>query len=523
MSFIVNPYAFDVNNLIGPNTGLHLDFGNLAAMLVEGDIPVTQVSTDGNSVGCIYDQSVNGLILRNSTSGERPVLGSDGTRNSFITFDGTNDRIPILSSLSFFNTFWQTVPKGTMLFWIKFNGGDGSAQRIIDNNDGTTTNPGMQIFKDASNKIVARAGDGTIRWTVTSSTSITVASGWTGVIVSVNGVGSGGSAAGRLILINSSGTVLESTSFDVAAGTAVNAQTNFMLGSRLNTPNLFLNASISCIICENFPVSDSLINQFKIYNPPRSTTEFAPIVQYLFDMNNNAYIFRNDAGTILCNDGDPVRVVRSNITGNFNTIGGFGALRRNIFNLVGDSVVPTFQTNVLNGKSALLFDGVDDELNFLSTCFEELGGKWTFFLVVENLDSTFGSHFLSGNNYVVVTGSAYSGASPPTTVNPYAVVHPNPAGTQVHTNLINPGTDGPRVMAFRRDRSNLAAWNGAKTKTTSTSSSLFSINNMGEAHSGPGADWNAHGYVFYFKKYNGVMSDSAVEAEIDRLNSEYGL
>jgi hypothetical protein len=29
--------------------------------------------------------------------------------------------------------------------------------------------------------------------------------------------------------------------------------------------------------------------------------------------------------------------------------------------------------------------------------------------------------------------------------------------------------------------------------------------------------------MFYFSKYNGVMSDAQVESEIDRLNAKFGL
>lgn len=522
MSFIINPYAHDVNQLIGPNTAFHLATHHLKSMMVEGDIPVTDVAANGDAVGTIYEQSVNGLILRNSTANQRPLLGSDGTRTSYLTWDGSNDLQVILSSLSFFNTFWQTVPKGTILIWFKMNGGNGTTQYILNSSGTLTTQPGIQVFRTNTNKILARAGDGTIRWTVTSTADVTTAEGWVGMIISVNGVGSGGSAAGRFILMDSAGSIFEDKTFDVAAGTAINAFTIMWIGARSDS-SLFLNGSISTIIVENFPISDNVIDQFKNYNPARTSAEFTPIVQYLFDMNNNAFIFNNTAGTVQAADNDPVRVIRSNIVGNLNIINDFGALRRNLSNLISSGTSPTFQTNVINGRSAILFDGTDDNLDFLNTCFEELGGKWTFFMVAENQDTTFGSHFLKGNNYVVLTGSGYAGENPPTTVNPYCVVHPNPAGTQIHTNTIDPGVDGPKVVAFRRNGSALAGWNGDKVKTTSTSSSLFSVSDMGEFHSGVGADWWAHGYMIYFKKYNGVLTDAEVEAEIDRLNAEYGL
>lgn len=531
MSFIINPYAHDAQALIGPNTGSVLATHHLKTMMQEGPVPVTDVAADGDPVSLIYDQTINSLIARQETDANRPVLGSDGTRNSFLTFDGTNDNLIVLSSISFFNVFWQAVPKGTILIWFKMNGGDGTSQFLMSNTD-LITDAGLQIFRsNVGNTIIVRGGDGDavsggtdLSWTYTSTETVTVASGWRGLIVSINGTGA---SAGRFILMNSSGTILEDATFAVLAGTTVNAQSDLYIGARADaggSPDVFLNGSISTIIVENFPVSDSLIEQFRNYNPARITTEFTPILQSLNDMNNTAFMFSNTAGTTPAVNNDPVRVIRNTVVGNFNITVSGSALRRQLFNTVSSATSPVLKTNVLNGKSALLFDGVDDNLNFLVPFFEEKGGKWTAFFVVQNLDATFGSHFLRGSNpthgnYFVVTGSSYVGGLS----SPYAVIHPNPAGTQIGVELKNLGVDDAKVMAFRRNGSALAGWNGDKVKATDTSSSPFSIQNMGIGFATLGTDWNADGYVFYMSKYNGVMTDTQVEAEIDRLNFEYGL
>lgn len=517
---IINPYSFDANTLIGPNTGLNLATHHLTTMMQEGDIPVTAVTADSDPVGTIYDQTINGLILRQPTAADRPILGSDGTRTSYLRFDGTSDRISILTSISFFNTFWQAVPKGTILIWFKMNGGDGASQQIIGCIGSATTNPGMQILRANTNKIVARGGDGTLRWTVTSTDDITTADGWVGMIVSINGVGA---SAGRFILMDSGGTIFNDQTFTVAAGSVVNANHDLYIGSRAAN-DLYFNGDLSALIVENFPVSDPLIEQFRNYNPARITTEFTPIAQWLLDMNNSAFIFSDVSLTTPVVADDIVRGMRQQIIGNFNITPAFGALRRQMTSAASGTSAQ-YKTNIINGKSALLFTSGD---NYTVTgvpteIFEERGGKWTFFAVVSNTDTTFGSHIFSGNNYVVLTGSGYAGETPPTTVNPYAVVHPDPVGTSVHTNTKGAGVDGFKVMAFRRDLTNLAAWNGNKTKTTSTSSSRFSVTEMGSAHPGVGNDWNMTGYIAYFKKFNGVMTDAEVEAEIDRLNAEYGL
>lgn len=526
---LLNPYAFDVNQLIGPNTGMVLATHKLKSMMVEQSVPLTEVASDGDAVALVYDQTINGMIIRQDTAANRPILGSDGTRNSYLTFDGTNDNLPIRSSLSFFNTFHDVVPKGTFLIWFKMNGGDATTVFLISNTD-LTTDGGFQLFRNASNVLIVRAGDGDpvsggadLSWTYTSTATVVTADGWRGMIVSINGTGA---SAGRFILMDSSLSILEDQTFTVAAGTTVNAQTLTYIGARADsagTVDLFLNGDISCIIVENFPVTDSLIDQFKNYNPPKDSTEFVPILQSLVDVNNSAYIFSDAAGTVPVVADDPVRLVRNNIIGNFNTTPTFGALRRNM-STASAGVSPLFRTNILNGFPALEFDGSDDNFDLLNVLFEERGGKWTFFMVVENQDATNGSHIMRGvntatGNYIVVTGSSYVGGL----TSPYVALHPDPVGTSVGIEGKGTGADGPKLFALRRHGTALAAWNGNKTKATDTSSSPFSVEDIGLAFAAIGATWNYDGYLFYFAKYNGVMSDAEVEAEIDRLNLKYNI
>lgn len=524
MSFI-NPYAFDTNDLIGPNTTLNLSFDLTKSMLVEGDLPVTEVASDGDSVGCVYDQTINGLILRQGTSANRPVYGSDGTRNNFLTFDGTNDSLPILTSLSFFNTLWQAVPKGSILMWFKMNGGDNVSQFIFNNTDIAVAgnDAGFQIIRGSTNLLAARAtsdfsGAG-LKWTYATTATVTVASGWRGMIVSVNGTGA---SAGRFILMDSAGTILEDNTFSVTAGATVNAQTNAVIGIRANANDFPFNGSISSIIVENFPVTDKLIDQFKNHNPPRNTTsEFTPLLQYLMDMNNSAFIFSDAAGSIPATNGDTVRVIRSSVIGNFNLIGGAGSLRR-IWASASAGTSAIYRTNQINGHATIEFDGTDDNYTMTAvsgTFFEELAGKNTLFIVMKNDDAVFGSHPFSGNNYITLTGSTYRAPG----LSPDSVIHPDPAGTQTGQICENTGVDDYKIIAYRRNGSTLNAWNADKLKATDTSSSRLSFTNMGVAHPSLAPDWNMDGHIAYVAKYNGVMTDAEVEAEIDRLKARFGL
>lgn len=73
--------------------------------------------------------------------------------------------------------------------WLKFNGGDGSAQYIMNADIGNTRRP--EIFKDTSNKVEISyrrpAGDGVYTQRLQATTAITAASGWKHVLWSFNG------------------------------------------------------------------------------------------------------------------------------------------------------------------------------------------------------------------------------------------------------------------------------------------------------------------------------------------------
>jgi hypothetical protein len=511
MSFIIDPYTHG-DGLIGPNTGLNLATHKLKSMMVEHSIGLTEVASDGDAVGLMYDQTVNGMILRQDTAANRPILGSDGTRNSYLTFDGTNDNLPILSSLSFFNALHDVVPRGTILIWFKVNGGDGT-DMMITTNTNLTTDPGFSILRTSTNVLRVRAGDGTIRWTYTTAATVVAADGWRGLIVSINGTGA---SAGRFILMNSAGTILEDQTFAVAAGAIINAVGITYIGARdaAGTLGLFFNGSISALIAVNFPVSDKLIDEFRNYNPVKDTTDFAPITQWTIDINNGIYLFNDALGTVQASANDPIRIIRNSIIGNFTTTFAFGALRRLMLSS-SSGVSPILRANILNGFPALEFDGTDDDIDFLHGFFDENGGKWTAFFVTENQDAALGSHLMRGNGYLRQTAAAFGTARVQLFVDGLA--------TNLTITLKNSGSNGPKVFAIRRSGSAFAGWNGDKTKTTQTSSARFSIDDMGLRHASAGAGWEFDGYMFYFSKYIGVMSDAQVESEIDRLNAKFAL
>lgn len=480
-------------------------------------IPTADVTVNGDAVQLAYDLSSNTRFLNQPTADFRPLFGGDATRNSFITLDGVNDYMTFGGTQKFFNNFHSTAPSFCWYGWIKVNGGDGTTQRIFDSTDGATTNIGIQFLRPSTNKITIRACRGVFNdfvWTVTSATSVLAATGWVAYTLSITGTGTN---TGEFRLYNSSLTLLETTLFNVAAtGTASNATTSLVLGSRL-TPDLFANASFSDFRIRNVPLTSAFIAELlNKMNPARRTNNFTPYRHVYIDFNNSDYIFSNTPPTTPAINNDPIRYIRNNIQGNF------GGLARDLTS-ASSGTSPTWQTNIINGFACAQWDGIDDNFDLETTLFGEQGGKWTMFFVMRNDDATYGSHFMSGNNYIVLTGSNYAGANPPTTTNPYSVLHPDPVGTQVSTNTKNPGIDDFKVIAYRRNLATLDAWNGNKTKSTDTSNSRMSLIDMGVNHAGPGVNFHMQGYVAYLDVYRGLLSDAQVEHIIDLINTRFGL
>jgi hypothetical protein len=338
------------------------------------------------------------------------------------------------------------------------------------------------------------------------------------MMVSVNGTGA---SAGRLVLMDSSGTIFNDQTFTVSAGTAVNSEFNMLIGARPTSSvnrDIFLNGAISSIIVENFPITDALIDQFKLHNPVRTSEEFTPIVQYLMDPDNNQLFFNNSAGTVVCSDGEVVRVARGQIAGNLSTV--YSSLRRQ-WASASDATSPLYQTNVINGHAALQFDGVDDNLSLTgmpTIMFEEQGGKNTFFIVLSNNDNSLGSQFLSGNNYMTLTGKDYPTGS---LTKPYFVVHTNVVGDQTAGEGVPAGVDGWQIIAYRRDGITMDSWNTDGVKSAAdTATAAFWVENMGTPFT---VGWEFNGYMAYMIKYNGLLTDTEVEDKIDELKQRFGL
>jgi hypothetical protein len=500
------------------NVVFHFNTSKRATMFQEGGgaagVPLTPVTADGQTVGCIYDISNNAMIARNVISNGLPVLGSDATRNSYLQFDGTNDRLVVQVGTSAFSPMNGSNPVYSLMFWVKFNGGDAAFQRVLSTNDGGGTNTGFDVTRDSGNKLIFRVttSAGTL-YSVTSTTNVNVAAGWIGVVVTVNGAGTN---AGTLYLYNSSGTLIETTQFNTASSSGAAHNSSLYLAGRPAGIQWF-NGCMSNIYMINTVATSTEIANYIASNEPQNDVEFTPVVHTLYDMNDNNFIFSDAGGTTPVTNNDEVRYIKNNDVSNF------GYLGRGLTG--GSGTSPVWKTNTANGRATIEYTS-GKNLTFERTFFEELGGKATVFFVVKNTDATFGSHIVSGDNlsvtgdYVVVTGSSYASGSLP---NPYAVLHPNPSGgTAISTELKNPGVDDYKVFAFSRNGENLAAYNGLYEKNTSTSSNPFSASVMGRDNFAS-SDWDMTGNIAYVKKYSGILTDAQIRYIIWQLNLMFNL
>lgn len=485
-----------------------------------GNIPNEAITTDGDTVGTMYDQGVNALIIRNSSGIEDlPTLDSDGDRNSFLTFDGTDDVLVVQSTLGFFKPIHGSNPVYTLMFWVKFNAKDAGTHCVMNTGIGSG-GVGLQVTRNTSNKLLFQAinGSGTY-YTYTSTSNFTVADGWRGVILTCSGAGVG---LGRVIIFNSALTEIEDATFNTnGTSSAANESSGLWIGWRpaLTATQQFA-GSIGDLILKPIAVTDQIIEAFRTYNPPRTSAEFSPRLQLIYDFNDINYMYTDAAGTTPTSDEARVRLVKNKKATNF------GTMSNGLINSVSDATSPTFESSVINGLGGLDFDGTDDNLDFQQLFFNEVGGKWTVFTIVQNRDDTNGSHFYSGSgttsgDYGTITGANYS---VPGIGLPRMVHHALPAGgNSLGIEGAYQGVNNVELVAVRRNLTAFKAWNMDKVTATNTIEQIMTMTRMGQdAFSGDNLWW-MDGFVIYIEKYNGVLSDLQIEARIDELNEKYNL
>lgn len=496
------PADFD-DNLV-----LWLESSKLSTLLKENGstgTPVTNVTTDGDTVGSIYDLGYHGLFMRAEADVRRPLLGSDSEQNSYLSFDGSDDYIKVLNSQQYFRNFHNATPVFSIFTLVRMGASTDSSTRVlIGSNSGTGVNAGVYITRTSTNKIQVfiSSGSGTI-CNHTTTASLTVSSGWTPIFIELNGPGTG---KGRIII----GSTTET--FNVTAGATANALADLYIGS-LNNNTAYFKGDIARVVILNRVLTADDITNLRAYNPSKSTNRFS-VLQWDIDFDAETRIFSDVAGTTQITNGGSIRNIQHNQTSIF------GPLNR-LLTSASAGVSPVWNDSDLNGKATGSWDGVDDNLDFGVSITQERAGKWTEFVVFKNDDSDVGSNFLKGTSgYQVVTGTNYTSNEDENNGNPYFLLHTSQGGGIPPPNSLKNGGEGWNVICYRRDGSTWTSWSGLKVKKEGTDSGIHEILDMGEQFN---PNFWTDGKWARLIKYTGNLSDSQVEAKIDELMALYNI
>lgn len=462
-------------------------------------IQLTDCDADGETLGSMYDGGINCLMLSAINDASRPVLQS-GAGGSYIDFDGTNHLMRFSISKKLFIGVNAVNPILSILITVHFDA-DGTNVSLIDSNDGSASAAGFFIQRlGATNRVQTIAYGGGIMWNFTSTPTITAASGKTTIILTINGVGTG---TGSLkIGANAAQT------FNVAAGNATESSTECFVGARAQTNDRKLNGGLYDLTIVNKVVSAGEITSYQALSLPRHSTRFLK-QSWSYDMNDSTKIWADTAKTTPITNGTAVRVIQNQIQPSFGS-----ALKDLISPSAGES--PLWREANINSLSSIEYDGSNDDLVF-NCGTPDNGGRWTLVFIAKNDDATNGSHVFFGIQYVVITGSNYSGNSSKNGV-AYTTLHTG-GGNSGFVDTVNTN-DGTNVFVITRNKNTFTIWNGNKQSSVQVDTNAFSISRIGKEFL---AGWWLDGLVAYAEYYADVMPDKMIEDLIDSLNAEYAI
>lgn len=499
--------AQDLVTYYGDDLVYFLDPANLNTMFKENatnSTPVTHVSADADAIGLIYDRGYHGFYATAESDATRPTLGSDATQLSYINFTlSPASRFRIINTASYLRTFHLAGSTWTIATRIKMGSStDGVANVLLASHTGTTANFGLRLVRGSDNKVsiwIVYGSAGNSRVNYNSTKTIIEADGWVDLIVYANGT------SGTMII----GSTTESFSL-TAAGSSSNATSDMYVGSTTFGAANLKGGMGYLIILNRIPTADEITN-LKSYNPSRNSSNWV-VNTTEYNFNNSARGWADLAKTTPITNGVAVRVWEPEIASIF------GPLNRDLTS-ASAGTSPIWNTSLQNGKAGLTYDGVNDNLGFSSALFNERGGTGVLTVIAKNTRANLGSHFLSGSNYLVGTGSTY-----PSGVlgvgNTYFTVHPAGGSGGIGPNLFKNLVESTNIMIARRNGSDWAEWTGRKVKTTISDPNLFIANNSGTEFI---VGWQLQGNVFKIKLESGIKTDTEIEAYIDLENTAYGM
>lgn len=310
-----NPKTFTEEASPLGDSGLQLwvDFTNTkTAWQQEDNAPaaVDYADADTEPVGQIYDTSPNVFIMGSASSTRRPLLGSGGGRNSFVTWDNTpDDSYRIQNSTNKFNFIHATNPVYSIALWIKM-GTDGTLEYFLGNNNNTTSQFGFRMVRFTSNVCTLEVsyGAGGVNRMINFGTvfTLTVADGWKLIVATVNGTG----AATGTYYKADAGSIIATETFAVGAtGSTSDASNNLFFGSSVTPGNYLNSASVACYGIWNRVLSVAEIDILRAWNPERRSIPFLRVHSF-YDLNDITTIY-SDAGVTQITDEGLIHRIKS--------------------------------------------------------------------------------------------------------------------------------------------------------------------------------------------------------------------
>lgn len=502
--------AQDLVTYYGDDLVYFLDPANLNTMFKENatnSTPVTHVSADADAIGLIYDRGYHGFFATAQSDATRPTLGSDATVNSFLTFNGIDQRLTVPNSQKYLKPFHQTASQAFgIMFWVKINAADGVQAIIMDSNNFTSTaNNGITIVRFTNNRIgcfVNYSSGGNYKIAV--SHPLVASDGWQPVIMYSSGNGTN-------TFHIQVGNQAETLGNVGAVGNAGDATSNIFFGCNTSNASFGSFSLGSFLILNRVPTAQEIAD-FKLFNPVRNTNNWI-VNTTKYNFNNSARGWADTGKTVPITNGVAIRAWEPEDA----TI--FGPLNRDL-TTASAGVSPIWTTNLQNGKAGLVFDGTDDEIVIGSALFREVGGCGVLLSVFQNIRPELGSHLYTsglGTPYHVITGSTYpSGAFG--VGETYFVTHTSSGATAGA--LLKNKVEGVNVIVEKRNGSTWDSCSGAKVHASATAAGQFSPTRLGAESI---AGWQLKGNLFKTEFYSGIKTTAQIDSMVDAENTSYNI
>lgn len=523
---VTNPNSLQASCVVTVDVAyvFRLRFWKLKTMLQEqySGTPVTDVNSDGESIGTIYDYGRAAYVGGTNTSA-RPTLGSDATQANWVSFGSAGGFV--FSQKAYFAGFNAVTPVYSVLMKVKITGGNLTNRPFFLNlgANGTvtaSTDIGLHWRLSSNNRfrIFSYKANATNIYDYSPATTFTSADGWITFIVTINGTGA---SAGTIRIKNESGSVDLTETFTVNAGVAsvptdalrIGSFANFAFGSEIQVLNRV--------------VTSGEITAFKSYNPARDTN-FDWIRTHDFNPQNVSYFYSDTGGTTQAVNNDGVALAL------FDNPTLFGDYKKE-WNQSNSSWRPALK---IPGGSALNYcdwDGTDDTFTvnsgttLASGLSPEMFGRRATFVIAQNDDVALGSHFLSridlgDKEYLVQTGSGYTSGIGS---GPYAVLHFDPNFNYSVGDTDYAGETDNQIFfwALTRNNDTFGIWGkraSASAHYTTAAGQNLNFTYMG-ANGNSDASWYLDGRVYRVTEYSGVIPDAVIIRKRSWARTYYGI